>query len=135
MSQVLTATAFMGLDSGLSLRASLEQTMPADVAMANDSESPDQRRAAWMAAAPGDAQAAAWKAFDTHAQSVASWWGVKNISAALFGLPVGFLTIIIVSLLTPAPSRRVQDMVDATRRPAGDLIMQDKGAGGMVGGH
>ena len=92
-------------------------------------------KAAWMAAAPGDAQAAAWKAFDTHAQSVASWWGVKNISAALFGLPVGFLTIIIVSLLTPAPSRRVQDMVDATRRPAGDLIMADKGAGGMVGGH
>ena len=92
-------------------------------------------KAAWMAAAPGDAQAAAWKAFDTHAQGIASWWGVKNISAALFGLPVGFLTIIIVSLLTPAPSRRVQDMVDATRRPAGDLIMADKGAGGMVGGH
>ena len=43
-------------------------------------------KAAFMAAAPGDAQAAAWKAFDTHAQSIASWWGVKNISAALFGL-------------------------------------------------
>ncbi len=92
-------------------------------------------KAAWMAAAPGDAQKAAWVAFDKHAQSVASWWGIKNISAAIFGLPVGFLTIIIVSLLTPAPSRRVQDMVDATRRPAGDLIMADKGASGMVGGH
>lgn len=58
MSQTLTATACMGLDSGLSLRASLEQTMPADVAMANDSESPDRRRAAWMAAAQaGDRRA------------------------------------------------------------------------------
>jgi cation/acetate symporter len=91
-------------------------------------------KAAWMAAAPGDAQTAAWVAFDKHAQSIASWWGVKNISAALFGLPVGFLTIFIVSLLTPAPSRKVQEMVDATRRPSGDLIMGDKGSG-MVGGH
>lgn len=58
MSQALTATACLGLDSGLSLRASLEPTMPADVATANDSESPDRRRAAWMAAAQaGDRRA------------------------------------------------------------------------------
>ncbi len=89
-----------------------------------------------FAAAGGDAakSAAAWKALDTHAQGIASWFGVKNISAALFGLPVGFITIILVSLVTRAPSQKVQDMVDATRRPAGDLIMQDKGSG-MVGGH
>jgi len=58
MSQALTATACMGLDSGLSLRANLEQSMPADVATVNDSASPDQRRAAWMAAAQaGDRRA------------------------------------------------------------------------------
>ncbi len=58
MPHALTATACMGVDSGLSLRASLEQTMPADVATVNDSESPDQRRAAWMAAAQaGDRRA------------------------------------------------------------------------------
>ncbi len=62
-----------------------------------------------FAAAGGDAvkSAAAWKALDTHAQSIASWWGVRNISCALFGLPVGFLSIWIVSLLTPAPSQAV----------------------------
>ncbi|MEQ1612202.1 MAG: sodium:solute symporter family protein [Hyphomicrobiaceae bacterium] len=83
-----------------------------------------------FAAAGGDAvkSAAAWKALDTHAQSIASWWGVRNISCALFGLPVGFLSIWIVSLLTPAPSQAVQDMVDATRRPRGELIIKDKGA-------
>ena len=83
-------------------------------------------KAAWVAAAPGAAKDAAWLALDKHAQTIASWWGVRNISAALFGLPVGFLTIFIVSLLTPAPSKAVQDMVDATRLPSGDLIMKDK---------
>ena len=92
----------------------------------------DTLKQAWLAAAP-DAKAAAWTALDKHAQTIASWWGVRNISAALFGLPVGFVTIFVVSLLTPAPSKEVQDMVDATRRPAGDTIIKDKGA--MVAGH
>jgi len=91
-------------------------------------------KAAWVAAAPGAAKDAAWVALDKHAQGIASWWGVRNISAALFGLPVGFLTIILVSLVTRAPSKEVMDMVDATRRPSGDMIMKEKGTG-MVGGH
>jgi cation/acetate symporter len=91
-------------------------------------------KAAWAAAADDAARTAAWTALDKHAQTIAGWWGVKNISAALFGLPVGFFTIILVSLLTGAPSKQVQDMVDATRRPRGDLIMKEKSSG-MVGGH
>ncbi|MGD9667823.1 MAG: sodium:solute symporter family protein [Hyphomicrobiaceae bacterium] len=79
------------------------------------------------------ADAAKCAAFDKHAQSIANWWGVKNISAALFGLPLGFLTIFLVSLMTRAPSKEVQDLVDATRRPAGGTLMQEKGA--LVGGH
>ena len=30
------------------------------------------------------------------------WWGIQPISAGLFGVPLGFAVIIIVSLLTPA---------------------------------
>jgi cation/acetate symporter len=82
---------------------------------------------AWLAA-PEAGKAAAWAALDTHAQAIASWWGVRNISCALFGLPVGFIAIIVVSLLTSAPSKAVQDMVDATRRPSGGTILEDKGA-------
>jgi cation/acetate symporter len=82
---------------------------------------------AWIAA-PEAGKAAAWAALDRQAQTIASWWGVRNISAGLFGLPVGFIAIWIVSLLTPAPSQAVQDMVDATRRPRGDTILQDRGA-------
>jgi cation/acetate symporter len=82
---------------------------------------------AWIAA-PEAGKAAAYAALDRHAQAIASWWGVRNISAALFGLPVGFLAIWIVSLLTPAPSQAVMDMVDATRRPRGESIIKEKGA-------
>ncbi|MDE1894698.1 MAG: sigma-70 family RNA polymerase sigma factor [Xanthomonadaceae bacterium] len=52
MSQALTGTAFMGLDSAIPRRASLLlPTVPAESAIANDRDTPDQRRAAWMAAA------------------------------------------------------------------------------------
>jgi cation/acetate symporter len=89
-------------------------------------------KAAWAAAADGAAKTAAWAALDRHAQAIAGWFGVKNISAALFGLPFGFLGVIVGSLLTKAPSKEVQDMVDATRRPAGALIMRDKDAAAGV---
>ena len=45
------------------------------------------------------------------------WWGILPISAGLFGVPLGFAVIIIVSLLTPAPSRSVQDLVEHVRYP------------------
>jgi cation/acetate symporter len=60
--------------------------------------------------------------------SKVGWFNVNNISSGLFSIPVGFITIWIVSLLTPAPSREIQDMVDRTRRPAGDTILRDKDA-------
>ena len=40
-----------------------------------------------------------------------------TIASAIFGLPVGFLTIWIVSLLTPPPPREVQDLVASVRYP------------------
>jgi len=84
-------------------------------------------KAAVGAAAP-DAQAAAAKAFDSYAQTIASWWGIKNLSAAAFGLPVGFAVMIIVSLLTKAPSKEMQDMIENIRIPRGDTIMEEKTA-------
>lgn len=58
MSQALTDTGFMGLDSGLSRGMRLFRTVPAEAATASSSETPDQRRAAWMAAAQaGDRRA------------------------------------------------------------------------------
>ena len=54
-----------------------------------------------------------------------TWWGIGSISAGLWGVPLGFLVIIIVSLLTPAPNREVQDLVEHVRYPnlAGDKMV------------
>jgi cation/acetate symporter len=51
------------------------------------------------------------------------WFGMNAISAGVFGLPVGLATIVIVSLLTPEPSREVQELVEHVRYPnlAGDI--------------
>jgi cation/acetate symporter len=45
------------------------------------------------------------------------WWGIQPISAGVFGVPVGLAVIIIVSLLTPAPKREVQELVEHVRYP------------------
>jgi cation/acetate symporter len=45
------------------------------------------------------------------------WWGIQPISAGLFGVPLGFLVIIVVSLLTPAPRKDTQELVEHVRYP------------------
>ncbi|MFZ1774876.1 MAG: hypothetical protein WAT78_13075, partial [Rhizobiaceae bacterium] len=81
-----------------------------------------------LAAATGDAVGPAFKAFDTHAQSMANWFGIKNISSAAFGLPAGFIAMIVASLLTKAPSKEMQDFIDAVRIPKGGSMMEEKTA-------
>lgn len=46
-----------------------------------------------------------------------TWWGILPISAGIFGVPLGFAVIIIVSLITPAPKREVQELVEHVRYP------------------
>jgi cation/acetate symporter len=46
------------------------------------------------------------------------WWGIQPISAGVFGVPVGFAVIILVSLITPAPSRKIQELVEHVRYPS-----------------
>jgi len=51
------------------------------------------------------------------------WFDINPISAGIFGVPLGFAVIIIVSLLTPAPEREVQELVEHVRYPnlTGDI--------------
>jgi cation/acetate symporter len=46
-----------------------------------------------------------------------TWWGIAPIAAGVFGVPLGFAVIIIVSLITPAPKREVQELVEHVRYP------------------
>ena len=52
------------------------------------------------------------------------WFGLNPISAGVFGLPAGLITIIIVSLLTPEPDRQTQELVEHVRYPhlRGDTV-------------
>ncbi|QVQ24511.1 sodium:solute symporter family protein [Achromobacter deleyi] len=51
-------------------------------------------------------------------QPVDLWWGIQPIAAGIFGAPVAFLTIVVVSLLTPPPDRATLALVDYLRNPA-----------------
>jgi cation/acetate symporter len=45
------------------------------------------------------------------------WWDIGPISAGIFGMPVGFVGVIIGSLLTAPPDKETQDLVDSVRYP------------------
>jgi cation/acetate symporter len=56
------------------------------------------------------------------------WMNMNNISSAIFSLPIGMLTIFLVSLVTRKPSAEVQAMVDEARKPKGGAIYRDTDA-------
>jgi cation/acetate symporter len=52
------------------------------------------------------------------------WFGISPISAGVFGVPAGILALVVVSLLTPAPDKQTQDLVEHVRYPnlEGDTV-------------
>jgi cation/acetate symporter len=55
------------------------------------------------------------------------WFGIKNISAAILGLPVAFIVTFVVSKMTPEPSQEMQDFVTSIRIPKGKTLMEETG--------
>lgn len=45
------------------------------------------------------------------------WWDINPISAGIFGMPVGIIGVIVGSLVTAAPTKEIQKMVDHLRYP------------------
>ncbi|HRK77325.1 MAG TPA: VC_2705 family sodium/solute symporter [Thiobacillus sp.] len=54
------------------------------------------------------------------------WFAIKPIAAGVFGMPAGFLGVIIGSLISRAPSTEIQQLVDHVRYPnlEGDIKAQ-----------
>jgi cation/acetate symporter len=50
------------------------------------------------------------------------WWGIQPISAGVFGVPLGFAVIVVVSLLTPAPSAAQRALAEQMRYPCLDRL-------------
>jgi cation/acetate symporter len=57
------------------------------------------------------------------------WWDIAPIAAGTFGIPAGFIGIIIGSLISPAPSKEIQELVDHVRYPSLDGEMSAGSAG------
>jgi len=74
---------------------------------------------AWAVAPAGSAKDAAWMAIEQQARTMAGWWGLRSISAALVSMPLGLITMIVVSLVTPRPSAAVVAAIDRARMPDG----------------
>jgi len=54
------------------------------------------------------------------------WYEIQPISAGIFGVPLGFALIILVSLVTTAPRKDIQELIDHVRYPTlrGDINTQ-----------
>jgi cation/acetate symporter len=67
----------------------------------------------------------------TGAHAMASkvgWFNINNISAAIFGLPVGFGVMFVVSLMTKPTSEEMQRFIEEVRKPRGKTMMEEKTA-------
>jgi len=47
-----------------------------------------------------------------------TWWDIAPISAGIFGMPAALITMVVVSLLTPAPDKQTQELVEHVRYPS-----------------
>ncbi len=78
--------------------------------------------------------------FGTEYYGVPKWFagtwltqqGLNNIASGMVGIPVAFFVTIVVSLLTKAPSKEMQDFIDQIRVPKGGELMSEAKP---VGGH
>jgi cation/acetate symporter len=61
--------------------------------------------------------------------SIAShtWWDMSPISAGVFGVPLGFAVIIVVSLFTRPPTAEAQALADFVRYPRLPSTASDPG--------
>jgi len=51
------------------------------------------------------------------------WLGIDHLRFGMIGMPVSLVTMVVVTLMTPAPDAETQAMVDETRIPSGRAIL------------
>ena len=56
------------------------------------------------------------------------WWDINPISSGIFGIPLGFLGVIVGSLISAPPSKEVQELVDHVRYPSLEGDIDTRGA-------
>jgi cation/acetate symporter len=51
------------------------------------------------------------------------WWGMDDVRFGIVGATASVVAMVVVTLLTPAPDKETQDMVDEVRIPKGETIL------------
>jgi cation/acetate symporter len=69
---------------------------------------------------------AAWTPLSHPLANKVGWFNLNNINCGLLGMPLGFLLIYVVSLMTPEPSKEMQALVDEIRKPRGKTVLEEK---------
>ncbi len=54
------------------------------------------------------------------------WFDLNNINCGLLGMPLGFLVMVVVSLLGKPPPAEMQALVDEIRKPRGRTVLEEK---------
>ena len=54
------------------------------------------------------------------------WFDLNNINCGLLGMPLGFVVIIVVSLMGKEPSKEMQAFIDEIRKPRGKTLLEEK---------
>jgi len=54
------------------------------------------------------------------------WFNLNNINCGLLGMPLGFLVMIVVSLMGKEPSKEMQAYIDEIRKPRGRTVLEEK---------
>jgi cation/acetate symporter len=64
-----------------------------------------------------------WYLYMVYTGSMTPWLGLDHLRFGIVGASVSLVTMVVVSLLTPAPDQETQDMVDEVRIPRGNTIL------------
>jgi cation/acetate symporter len=64
-----------------------------------------------------------WYLYMVYAGGMKPWWGIDHLRFGIIGATASLVSMVVVSLLTPAPDKETQDMVDEVRIPKGQTIL------------
>ena len=64
-----------------------------------------------------------WYLYMVYAGGMAPWWGIDHLRFGIIGAGASLIAMVVVTLLTPAPDKETQDMVDEIRIPKGETVL------------
>ncbi|MFZ1680388.1 MAG: sodium:solute symporter family protein [Rhizobiaceae bacterium] len=64
-----------------------------------------------------------WYLYMVFNKLMAPWYGIDDIRFGIVGMVASVVAMVVVTLLTKAPSKEIQDMVDEVRLPSGKTVL------------